>query len=118
MVFVVVDEIAFHLRWRHAAVRLRHVDDRQIEIWENINGHAHESEDRAERYADHQHHDRDRTTQGGAQQPHSYRPPCGVACKRCRNGCRSPCDAATAAKFCQTARRARASSVSACTNKL
>ena len=30
MIFVVVDEIAFHLRGRHAAERLRHVNNRQV----------------------------------------------------------------------------------------
>src|SRR5229473_2040709 len=38
-----------------------------------------------------------------------YGPPCVLSWRNCKKGCKSPCEAATEAKFCQTARRARAS---------
>src|SRR5207248_5829664 len=51
VIFVVRDKEAFHLRWIHAAIRLRDVDHRQVEIWKDVYGHALQREDRAERDA-------------------------------------------------------------------
>ena len=118
VIFVVVDEIAFHLRRRHSPVRLRDIDHRQIQVREDIDGHAQKSENRAQGHTDHENNHGDRIPQCAAQEPHDYRAPCGSVRSAWRNGARSPCAAATEARFCQTASRANASSISACTRKL
>ena len=46
VVLVVVDEIPLHLRRAHAAVRLRDVDDRQIQIGKDVDAHPADGEDR------------------------------------------------------------------------
>src|SRR6266851_1657010 len=118
MIFVVVDEVSFHLRWRHSAERLRYINDREVQVRENIHGHARDCKNRAKRHTQDNNHHTDRTSQRSAQQPHSYGPPCTLPCTTCRKGLRSPWAAETAAKFCQTARRASASSISDSTSKL
>ena len=77
MIFVVVDEIALHLRRGHAAVRLCHIDDGQIQIRKDIDGHAQERENRAKCHTNDGYEDTDRMPERGAQQPHGYGPPCG-----------------------------------------
>src|SRR5207302_7638367 len=118
VILVVVHEIAFHLRWRHAPVWLCYVNHRQIQVRENIDRHAHKGENRAQGHTDHENDHGDRIPQCAAQEPHVYRAPCGSVRSAWRNGARSPCAAATEARFCQTASRASASSISACTRKL
>src|SRR5215470_5375531 len=118
VIFVVVDEISLHLRWRHPAVWLRHVDYRQVQVRKNIDGHPDKREYRAEGHSDDHNDHRDRVAKRPAEEPHGYRAPCAVFCNDCRNGARSPCAAATEARPCQTARRASASSISAWTRKL
>src|SRR6266853_5393748 len=118
VILVVVDKVPFHLRGRYSAVRLRHIDHRQIQVRENIDGHPRERENRTQGHADHQNDDRDGIAKGTAQEPHGYFAPCAASCSDCKNGPRSPWAAATDARFCQTASRANASSISACTRKL
>src|SRR5215475_458352 len=116
VILIVVDKIAFHLRRRHSTVRLRHVNHRQIQVRENIDRHSQDRENRTQRHPNHQHNDRNRIPKRAAEKPHCYFTP-GVACRDSKKGRRSPSAAATEARFCQTARRARALSISDCTSK-
>ena len=60
VVLVVVREMAFHLRGAHAAVGLRDIDDRQIEVRKDVDRHPGDRQDGGERQADHGDDDRDR----------------------------------------------------------
>src|SRR6266404_5218784 len=75
MIFVVVDEIPFHLRWRHPTKRLRYIDNRQVQIRKYINRHARDCENRAKGHTQDDNYNADRTSQRSSQQPHSYGPP-------------------------------------------
>jgi len=44
VIFVVVDQVAFHLRGVHAAVGLGHVDDGQVEVRKDVAGHPFDRE--------------------------------------------------------------------------
>jgi len=70
VILVVVDEITFHLRRRHSPVRLRDIDHRQIQVRENIDGHAQKGENRAQSHSDHENDDGDRIAKRAAQEPH------------------------------------------------
>src|SRR5581483_5039196 len=71
MIFVVRDQVTFHLRGIHTAVRLRHIDNRQVERRKYIDRHSHISENRAKDYGDNSHQYRDRTAQCYIDQPHT-----------------------------------------------
>src|SRR6516165_8275206 len=118
MIFIVIHQIPFHLRWRHSPIGLRYINHRQIEVRKDVDRHARKRQDRAKRHTDDRDEHADGVAESSAKKPHGYDPPCFLSCKNCRNGARSPCDAATEARFCHTARWASVSSISACTSKL
>ena len=64
MIFVIVGEQPFHLRRVHAAVGLADVDDRQVEVGEDVDRHAVDRQAAGQRDRDHEHH-------------HGHRPPHG-----------------------------------------
>ena len=61
VIFVVVDEIPFHLRRRHSPERLRYINDRQVQVRKNIDGHSRDCQNRAKRNAQDDDHNTDRT---------------------------------------------------------
>ena len=81
VIFVVVDQVAFHLCRTHSAIRLCDVDHRQIKPGKNVDGHPRYRQNRAKRDSDDSHEDRNRSPQGSMNQPHGYGPP-GVVLRR------------------------------------
>ena len=61
VILVVVGEVAFHLRGVHAAVGLGDVDGGIADLRKDIDGHALEREDGAERDGDQRHDNGDRS---------------------------------------------------------
>ncbi len=59
VVLVMEGEQPFHLRRVHAAVRLDDIDDRQIEIGEDVDLHPGQRQAAADQQARQRHHDRD-----------------------------------------------------------
>ena len=45
MIFVVVNEVAFHLCWGHTPEWLRHINHRQVQVGKNVHRHAHDCQD-------------------------------------------------------------------------
>ena len=112
VILVVVSEVAFHLRGVHAAVGLGDVDGGVADLREDIDGHALEGEDGAEGDGDQRDDDGDGPAEGCQDESHDgYRP------ASARKGWISPAAAATPSSPRQTARRARASSISACVSR-
>jgi hypothetical protein len=70
VVLVVIGDEPFHLRRAHPAIGLRDVDDREIEIGEDVGPHPADGEPRRQRHGHGGDQDRDRAPQGGANQPH------------------------------------------------
>ena len=60
VVLVVVGEEPLHLLRVHAAVGLGHVDDRGVQVGEDVDRHAHDSKDGTQHDADNAYHHRDR----------------------------------------------------------
>src|SRR5262245_49245733 len=115
VVFVVRDKIALHLRRVHAAVRLRDVDHRQVEVRKDVHRHPRQRENRAERDADDHDKNREWPDERSIDNPHSYGfPLIGVFVTCSRKGVTSPCARAAINRARQTASRATASSASAC----
>lgn len=71
VVLVVGDEIAFHLSRVHTAVRLRHIDDRQVQIRKNAHRHADQRQDRAQSNTDDGHQDGDGPSHRDVNKPHT-----------------------------------------------
>ena len=122
VIFVVVDEIAFHLRRTHPPIGLRDVDHREIQVREDVDAHPRDGQYGAERYTDHHHQGGNRASQCRANQPHgnSFTAPSGESPltgieprNTLKNGCKSPCAEATLKRLCHTFSRATASSISA-----
>ena len=106
VILVVIREEAFHLRGIHAAIRLRHINSRITELWKNICRHAANRQSGCEHDREHSDRYAYRSAHGSNYEPHYF-------CTSLRNGCRSPCAAATASRARQIFRRASASSISA-----
>ena len=70
MIFVIEDQVAFHLRRAHSAVRLSNVDYREVQIREDVRAHAEDGQHRAKRYGEDQHQHGNRPPQGGSDEPH------------------------------------------------
>src|SRR5882724_6155604 len=82
MVFIIRDQITFHLTGIHTAVWLCHVDHGQIQIRKNIDGHSHVGQNRAESYIDDRDHNGDWATQCRIDKPHITSPVCFSARER------------------------------------
>ena len=65
VILVVVSQVSFHLGRVHAAVRLRDVDGRIADLRKDIDRHAPDREDGAQRNGNQGHHDGERPTQRG-----------------------------------------------------
>ena len=74
VVFVVEDQIPFHLRRAHAAVRLGDVNDREIQVRKDVDAHAEHGQDGAHRHAEDDHHYRNGPPQRCTNQPHEKVP--------------------------------------------
>ena len=70
VILVVVSEVAFHLRGVHAAVGLRDVDGGVADLREDVDRHALEREDGAERDGDQRDHYGDRSAESGQDEAH------------------------------------------------
>src|SRR5262249_54277530 len=70
VIFVVVDEIAFHLRWGHSSIRLRDVNHRQIKIRKNVDRHPQKSKHRQETNRDYRYRHSQRAPKSYPNQPH------------------------------------------------
>src|SRR5437763_11336095 len=70
VILVPRNDEALHLRRIYAAVGLRDVDHRQIEIWKDIHGHARQRKSRAERDGDDRDENREGTNKRSIDQPH------------------------------------------------
>ena len=65
VILVVVSQVAFHLGRVHAAVRLRDVDGRIADLRKDIDRHAADCENGAQRNGDQRHHHGERPAQRG-----------------------------------------------------
>ena len=74
VVLVVVGEQPLHLGRVHAAVRLGDVDDGQIQVREDVDGHAVNGQAAAQDDGDHEHHDGERPSQGEDDRIHEIVP--------------------------------------------
>ena len=65
VILVVVSQVAFHLGGVHAAVGLRDVDGRIADLREDIDRHALDGQNGAQRDGDQRHHHGDRPAKSG-----------------------------------------------------
>jgi hypothetical protein len=79
VILVVVGEQSLHLCGVHAAVGLGHVDDREVEIGEDVDRHPEQGQPAAECDGRHQDHDGQRPTQGEDDRVHRTNAIVGVA---------------------------------------
>ena len=70
VVLVVVRDKSFHLLRTHAAVWLRNIDDRQIEVRKDIDARPHDSQHGRKRQCDNQDDDGDGPPKGDTNKPH------------------------------------------------
>ena len=71
VVLIIGDEISLHLRRIHSAIGLRYINHRKIEVGENIHRHTEECQHRTQRHTDNGDENRDRTSEGSVDEPHT-----------------------------------------------
>src|ERR1035437_8834319 len=115
MILVVIRDKPLHLLRAHASIRLRHVNNWQIEVREDINSRPHNRQNGRQRECHHKDNDGYGPSQCQANEPHGWLT-CPHHCwllSVCRNGCRSPRAAAAPSSARHTLSVAIASSLSA-----